>query len=277
VGSCRAVEEPHRDDWVITELDAVDGPMAAEIRYDLLTAVVEEGQRHEVARFHAACADVRENLELFGQSSFMAYAQEEIWWRAPEPMHGPRSWLRSIVGRDGRRAPRQAPPPNLPDLQPAGAPDAWHLFDLWSHATPPAIARIEGYGAGDWEAVGHEAIVPRSALNPVLHFSEVDAWLLPVDQRAGGFAQHGACRGGPHYLRFLVRDGVDGARFVRAVLERMGGDAIGAGILSPVRTYESTGMRAAQASGFQPIGRVTLLVREVRAQVREPALVPATR
>lgn len=277
VGSCRAVEEPHRDDWVITELDAVDGPMAAEIRYDLLTAVVEEGQGHDVARFHAACADVRENLELFGQSSFMAYAQEEIWWRAPEPMHGPRSWLRSIVGRDGRRAPRQAPPPNLPDLQPAGAPDAWHLFDLWSHATPPAIARIEGYGAGDWEAVGHEAIVPRSALNPVLHFSEVDAWLLPVDQRAGGFAQHGACRGGPHYLRFLVRDGVDGARFVRAVLERMGSDATGAGILSPVRTYEAAGMRAAQASGFQPIGRVTLLVREVRAQVREPALVPATR
>jgi len=274
VGSCRAIEEPHRDDWVITELDATDGPMAAEIRYDLLAAIVEEGTRHEVGRFHAACADVRENLELFGQSGFMAYAQEEIWWRAPEePARGPRSWLRSIVRRDGREAHVEGEP----ELQPAGAPDAWHLFDLWSHATPPAIARLEGYGAGDWEGVGHEAIVPRSALNPILHFTEVEAWLLPSQQRAAGFVQHGACRSGPHYLRFLVREGADGARFLRAALERIGGDAIAAGILAPVRTYETTGTRAAEATGFEPIGRVTLLVREVRAQVRQPAMVPAIR
>ena len=273
VGSCRAIEEPHRDDWVITELDAADGPMAAEIRFDLLGALVEEGARHEVARFHAACADVRENLELFGQAGFMAYAQEEIWWRPPETVRGPRSWFRSLVARDGRDG-KMA---NDIDLQPAGAPDAWHLFDLWSHATPPAIARIEGYGASDWESVGHEAIVPRSALNPILHFNEVDAWLLPAEQRASGFAQHGTCRSGPHYLRFLIREGADGARFLRGVLMKMGGDAIAAGILAPVRTYESAGTRAAEAAGFEPIGRVTLLVREVRAQVRQPAMVPAVR
>ena len=39
--------------------------------------------RRDVARYHAACADVPENLELFGQLSFMAYAQEEIWYRPP--------------------------------------------------------------------------------------------------------------------------------------------------------------------------------------------------
>jgi hypothetical protein len=276
VGSCRAIEEPHRDDWVITELDAADGPLAAEIRFDLLGALVAEGARHDVGRFHAACADVRDNLELFGQAGFVAYAQEEIWWRPPEQTRGPRSWLRSIVSRDGR-VPSSERALDLPDLQPAGAPDAWHLFDLWSHATPPAIARIEGYQAADWEAVGHEAIVPRSALNPILHFGEVNAWILPSEQRAGGFAQHGTCRGGPHYLRFLVRDGIDGARFLRAALARMGSEAIGAGILSPVRTYESAGTRAAGTIGFEPIGRVTLLVREVRAQVRQPAMVPATR
>ena len=277
VGSCRAVEEPHGDDWVITELDAADGPLAAEIRFDLLGAIVEEGARHDVARFHAACADVRENLELFGQAGFMAYAQEEIWWRPPEMRRGARSWLRSLVSRDGRGAREGATPVDGPQLQAAGAPDAWHLFDLWSHATPPAIARIEGYGASDWESVGHEAIVPRSALNPVLHFTEVDAWFLPTEQRAGGFVQHGACRDGPHYLRFLVRDGIDGAGLLRAALARIGDDAIGAGVVSPVRTYESAGMRAAEASGFEPIGRVTLLVREVRAQVRQPAMVPAIR
>lgn len=275
VGSCRAIEEPHREDWVITELDAAEGPMAGEVRWSLLGALVEEAERHDVARIHAACADARENLELFGQAQFMAYAQEEIWWRPPEAVRGPRSWLRQLVSRDGSRAPRDGGA-GLPSLQAAGAPDAWHLFDLWTHTTPPAIARIEGYNAADWESAGNEAVVPRSALNPILHFSEVDAWLLPAEQRVGGFAQHGTCRGGPHYLRFLVRDGTDGAGFLGAALLRVGSEAIAAGILSPVRTYEAAGMRAAEATGFEPIGRVTLLVREVRAQVRQPAMMPVT-
>jgi hypothetical protein len=273
IGSCRAIEEPRGDDWVITELDAADGAMAAEVRYHLLNALIEEGMRHDVGRFHAACSDVRDNIELFGQAGFMAYAQEEIWWRPPEVVRGPRSWLRGVVSRDGRRPRRD---PDGPELQPAGAPDAWHLFDLWTHATPPAIARVEGYGAADWESAGNEAIVPRSALNPILHFGEVSAWLLPHEQRVAGFAQHGSCRTGPHYLRFLVRDGMDGAAFVGAVLNRLSADALAAGILAPVRTYESAGTRAAEATGFEPIGRVTLLVREVRAQVRQPAMVAVT-
>ena len=38
-----------------------------------------------------------------------------------------------------------------------------------------------------------------------------------------------------------------------------------------------TELDAAEATGFEPIGRVTMLVREVRAQVRQPAMVPAIR
>ena len=125
VGSCRAIEEPHREDWVITELDAADGPMAAEIRYDLLRALVEEGARHDVARFHAACADVRENLELFGQAGFMAYAQEEIWYRAPD-VERRRSWFRAIVRRDGRGAPKAEHAEEPLDLRAAGAPE-WYI------------------------------------------------------------------------------------------------------------------------------------------------------
>jgi len=275
VGSCRAIEEPRREDWAIIELDAADGPMAAEIRYALLRALIDEGESRSVARFHAACSDVRENLELFGQLGFMAYAQEEILYRPGEQVSAARSWLRGVLSRDGRGRAEAAPPKQRVPLQHAGAPDAWHLFDLWSHATPPAIARIEDYDADDWEAAGHEGVVPRSSLNPLLHFSSVDAWFMPHEQRAGGFAQHGSCREGPHYLRFLVRDGTDGAGFLGAVLDAMGGDALAAGILSPVRTYESAGMRSAGATGFEPIGRVTLLVRDVRARVRQPALVPA--
>ncbi len=281
LGSCRALEEPHRDDWVITELEAEDGPAAAEVRHALLGAVVEEGEQRGVARYHAACSDVRENLELFGQASFMAYAQEEIMYRPPEALAGARSWLRRVFSPDGHATASgngsgEALRSSVA-LQAAGAPDAWHLFDLWTYSTPPAIARVEGYGAADWESVGHEATVPRSSLNPLMHFSDVDAWFLPSDQRAGGFAQSGSCRSGPHYLRVLVREGTDGAQFLRSVLDRMGSDAMAAGILSPVRTYESMGMRAVTATGFEPVGRVTMLVREVRGTVRQPAMVPAIR
>jgi len=254
VGSCRAVEEPHREDWVITELDAADSPMAGEVRYELLKAVIEEGAQRNVARYHAACADVPENMELFGQLDFMAYAQEEIWYRAPS---------------SGEKAGSEA------DLQPATPPDAWHLFDLWTHATPPAIARIEGYGAADWEPVGHEGVVPRSSLNPILRFTGVSAWLKPDAERVAGFAQHGACRSGPHYLRFLVRDGADGAAFLAAVVAAVGDEGRAAGLLAPVRTYEAPGRQAAADSGFEPVGEVSMLVREVRASVRQPAMVPA--
>ena len=253
VGSCRAIEEPHRDDWVITELDATDTPMASEVRFALLRAVTEEGARRDVARYHAACADVPENMELFGQLNFTAYAHEEIWYRAP--------------GAIEKAA--------VEDLAPATPPDAWHLFDLWSHTTPPAIARIEAYDAADWETVGHEGVVPRSSLNPLLHFSAVNAWLLPEGQRVAGFAQHGACRTGPHYLRFLVRDGADGSAFLNSVLRASGEDALAAGILAPVRTYESSGRQAAEAAGFEAVGQVSMLVREVRESVRQPAMVPA--
>ena len=110
---------------------------------------------------------------------------------------------------------------------------------------------MEGYQAADWESAGHEAVVPRSSLNPLLHFSSVDAWFLPWEQRAGGFAQHGSCREGPHYLRYLVRETTDGTSFLRAVLEAMGGEALAAGILSPVRTYEATGLRTAHGGGIR--------------------------
>jgi hypothetical protein len=103
----------------------------------------------------------------------------------------------------------------------------------------------------------------------------VNGWLLPDGQRVAGFAQHGACRAGPHYLRFLVRDGSDGAAFLDAVLHAAGADAAAAGMLAPVRTYEAMGLRAAEAVGFSAIGRVSLLVRDVPAGVRRPAMVPA--
>ena len=76
LGSCRALEEPRRDDWVVVELDAAEHPMAAEVRYELLEALVAEGGQRNVQRYHAACFEARENLELFTQLGFMPYAEE---------------------------------------------------------------------------------------------------------------------------------------------------------------------------------------------------------
>lgn len=275
VGSARAISEPHRDEWVIIELDAADLPMAAEVRWGLLQGLVAEGMQHNVARIHAACADVPENMTLFGQLDFTAYAEEEIWYRPPETTPAARSWLRGMRPGSGRPAAVGGAPAAGPLLRAVTAGDAWHLFDLWTHATPPVVARLEGYGATDWEPVGHEGVVPRSALNPLLHFSAVSAWLQSDGDRTAGFAQHGLCREGPHYLRFLLRDGIDGPAFLRAALDAAGGEATAAGILSPVRTYEATGLQTAADAGFEPIGSVTMLVREVRAPARQPALVPA--
>jgi len=275
VGSCRAITEPHTDDLVIIELDAADRPLAADARWAMLSAVVDEATQRNVARIHAACSDAPENMELFGQLGFMAYAEEEIWYRPPAAAVAARSWLRSRLPRPGSGGSPPGEASGDGPLSEVATADAWHLFDLWTHTTPPTIARIESYGAADWEPVGHEGVVPRSSLNPLLHFSDVSAWQLPEGARVAGFAQHGSCREGPHYLRFLIRDGSDGTEFLHAALAAMGGDAAAAGVLSPVRTYEATGRSAATATGFEPVGRVTMLVREVRAAVRQPAMVPA--
>ena len=127
VGSARAITEPHRSDWVIIELDADDGPMSAEVRWALLTALVAEGTQQDVARLHVACADAHENLELFGQAGFVAYAQEQICYRPPEPLHGPGSWFRSFVdARRGRNGTHRADeiPASVGAVRPAGSPDA---------------------------------------------------------------------------------------------------------------------------------------------------------
>ena len=277
VGSCRAIAEPHREDWVIIELDAAERPLAAEVRWALLQALIDEATQHNMARIHAACSDVPENMELFGQLGFTAYAEEEIWYRPAGAAPAARSWLRArMPGRGAPGAPTNGPTDDVLAMQEVDPSDAWHLFDLWTHTTPPAIARLEGYGATDWEPVGHEGVVPRSSLNPLLHFGSVNAWLLRDGERAAGFAQHGACREGPHYLRFLIRDGIDGLAFLRAALAAAGSEAAAAGILSPVRTYEAAGRQAAIDVGFEPVGRVTMLVREVRAATRQAVMVPAT-
>ena len=285
VGSCRALEEPRRDDWVVVELDAGEHPMAAEVRYELLEALLAEGGQRNVQRYHAACSDARENLELFTQLGFMPYAEEEILYRPPAATAagpGSRSWLGRAGTLVAAAKPRNGGPLTREthgrfdaELSPYQPSDAWHLYHLWAKVTPPAVARAEGYRASDWESADREAVVPRSSLTPLLRFGDVRSWLVRDELGACAFVQYGASREGPHYLRWLAGDGVDTRALLDAGLAATGDGPLAAGVLTAVRTYEAHLMRAAIDAGFEPIGRVTLLVREVRAAVRQPAMVPA--
>jgi hypothetical protein len=273
LGSCRALEEPHRPDWVIVELDAAEDPLAADVRYRLLEALVEEGSQRGVPRYHAACSEASDNLELFSQLGFFPYAQEEILYRPPQPdaesAGERRVWpwrrSRSTNGHDAVPA----------ELAEATSADAWPLFQLWTGTTPQAVARVEDYRAADWESVDHEAVVPRSSLTPIMRFGEVSSWLARDTEGAAGFVQHGSARAGPHYLRFVTAQRMDPLTLLRSGLRAVGNQALAAGMLTPVRTYELHLAGAAEEAGFEPVGRVTLLVRDVRARVRQPALVPA--
>ena len=225
-------------------------------------------------------SDVSREHGVFGQSSgFMAYAEEEIWYRPAEtsPSARPGCAPGCLAGSVGGRYRRTSSTDDVPALQEVSPSDAWHLFDLWTHTTPPAIARIEGYGASDWEPVGHEAVVPRSSLNPLLHFSEVNAWLLPDGARVSDSPSTAPAATGPHYLRFLI-----GRRHRWSWLPaRLTLAAIGMRSRSSRNPVAGANIRGGGAAGSdrrrasEPVGRGRMLVREVRAEVRQPAMVPA--
>jgi hypothetical protein len=88
----------------------------------------------------------------------------------------------------------------------------------------------------------------------------------------------------PHYLKVLVRPGVDpgplvsfGLGIVAARRERGGTHRHEHGVISPVRTYEAPVDGRLEAEGFQRMATVSLLLKETVVRVAEPALVPAIR
>ena len=100
-----------------------------------------------------------------------------------------------------------------------------------------------------------------------------------------GFIQVGVAKEDqPHYLKVLVRPGVDSGALVRfglgliaARTTKDGGHRHDHGVMAPVRTYEHPVDRALEDNGFEAISTVTLLMKETLVRVAEPALVPAVR
>ncbi|HET9681596.1 MAG TPA: hypothetical protein VFP19_06110 [Candidatus Limnocylindrales bacterium] len=277
-GLVRAERENWRDDWTIVELDAV-GPAeghgdrrhgSGEVRYRLVQQILREGQRRGAARFHVACADADDNVELFMQAGFARYGEERVMYRPPdEPLPTPWSEELAAAGR----------------IREARPVDAHELHRLYASVTPLPVQRLEGFRAPDWERQGTHWRVPRSSMAPILRFADLDGFVqeAPGGGRLDGLIQVGVAREDqPHYLKVLARPDVDASDLVAyglgaiAAGSSRGGDRRpNHGVIAPVRTYESPIDRRLEEAGFGEIAMVTLLLKETLARVADPALVPA--
>jgi hypothetical protein len=284
-GLLRVERETFRDEWTIVELDAVGPTEAGDIRFRLIQQLLREGVRRGAIRFHVACADVDENVELFMQAGFVRYGDERILFRRPGlPL--PEPWSAEEAAAAGIR-----------EAHPTDAPA---LHRLYVAATPPPVQRLEMYRLADWERQGLQWRVPRSSLAPILRFADIEAYVQttpgggPDGTGLDGLLQVGVAREDqPHYLKVLVRPGVDAGPLVRFGLgviaartgrseargegrgEGRGVDRHDHGVIAPVRTYESPVDRRLEEAGFETVATVTLLLKEALVRVADPALVPA--
>jgi len=279
-GLARLELEPN-DEATIVELDAIGAGNAGDIRFRLVEHVLRDGARRGVVRFHVACADAMDNVELFMQAGFIRYGEERLLYRPPNPGRpGPPSQTEAAAER----------------IRPAGALDALALARLYAAVTPQPVVRLEAYRLPDWERVSGHPRPPRSSLTPLLRLSDTEAYVQ--ESRAGGpdggrleaFIQVGIAQAAqPHYLRVLALPGTNVHPLIRFALDTIAartsahrydgllGHRGEHGILAPVRTYEAPIDRQLEDEGFGEIATVTLLLKETVARIAEPALVPAVR
>lgn len=271
-GLLRVERDSGRDEWTVVELDAVGGLDAGDVRFRLVQHLLRDGAKRGANRFHVACADADDNVELFMQAGFVRYGDERILFRGPqEPLPAP--WSEA----DARRA----------GIRPAAPTDAVALSRLHSVLTPAPVQRLECLRIADWERQGRDWRVPRSSLVPILRFADVHTFVLEApgsgrrDPGLDAFLQIGVAKEDqPHYLKLLARPEADVAPLIRfalgVIVERADPSTLRReGVISPVRTYESPLDRRLEEEGFDDIATVTLLMKETLVRVAEPRLVPA--
>src|SRR5437762_7353660 len=133
-GLVRVERESWRDDWTFVELDAIGARDSGEIRYRLVQQVLREGQKRGAARFHVACGDADDNVELFMQAGFARYGEERILYRPPDQaLPAPRTEKRAAAA--GIRSVRPV--------------DATALMQLYSRITPLPVQRLEAFRIPD--------------------------------------------------------------------------------------------------------------------------------
>jgi hypothetical protein len=261
-GLLRVERESHRDEWTIVELDGIGHAEAGDIRFRLVQHLLRDGGKRGAVRFHVACADADGNVELFMQAGFARYGEEIVLSR-----------------------------PSAQRIRLSVPGDALALARLYSTATPQPVQRLEAVRLVDWERQGTAWRVPRSSLAPILRFADVESFTQEAEgggadgTQLDGFLQVGVAKEDqPHYLKVMVRPGVDADALIRfglgviaARTGRESGHRHDHGVIAPVRTYEHPVDGALEANGFTPISTVNLLMKETLVRVSEPALVPAVR
>lgn len=271
-GLLRVERESSRDEWTVVELDAVGGLDAGEVRYRLVQHLLRDGAKRGAVRFHVACADADDNVELFMQAGFVRYGDECVLYREPsQPLPEPMGDAEATTAR----------------IRPVTPLDAIPLSRLYANATPQPVQRLEGVRLPDWERQGRDWRVPRSSLAPILRFADVEAYVQESKDggkdgtQLDGFAQVGVAKEDqPHYLKLLARPDADVVPLLRyslgVIAARADADRVHRqGVLAPVRTYESPLDRRLEEEGFASVATVTLLVKETLVRVAEPRLVPA--
>ncbi len=271
-GLLRVERDSPRDEWTVVELDAVGDLDAGDVRFRLVQHLLRDGAKRGAVRFHVACADMDDNVELFMQAGFIRFGDERVLYREPaRPLPAP------IPDATARKA----------GIRPVSPTDAVSLARLYASVTPPPIQRLEMIGLPDWERQGREWRVPRSSLAPILRFADVEGYVLeaPGGGRDGtqldGFVQVGVAKEEqPHYLKLLARPETDVVPLIRYSLGVIAARTtdranLGQGVLAPVRTYELPLDRRLEEEGFDAIATVTLLMKETLVRVAEPRLVPA--
>jgi hypothetical protein len=272
-GLVRVERENVRDEWTIVELDAVGMANAGDIRYRLVQQLLREGAKRGAARFHVACADADDNVELLMQAGFMRYGEERILFRGTGQAL-PKPWSDERAAGCG--------------IRPTTSQDALPLSRLYAAATPAPVARLEAIRLADWERQGSHWRVPRSSLTPILRFADVEGFLQasPGGGKDGtkldGFLQVGVAKEDqPHYLKVMARPEADTSDLVDfglgVIASRIGGSdhRHEHGVIAPVRTYEAPIDRRLEDAGFESVASVNLLMKETLVRVAEPALVPA--
>lgn len=271
-GLLRVERESPRDEWTLVELDAVGGLDAGDVRFRLVQHLLRDGAKRGAVRFHVACADADDNVELFMQAGFMRYGDELVLFRSPA--HAlPDPWTDEAAGAAG--------------IRPAAPLDAVALARLYASVTPAPIQRLEAFRLSDWERQGRDWRVPRSSLAPILRFADVDGFVQetpgggPDGAQLDGFVQVGVAKEEqPHYLKVLARPAADVTpllQYALGVICNRASTTTGhhQGVLAPVRTYEAPLDRRLEEEGFEAIATVTLLMKETLVRVAEPRLVPA--
>jgi hypothetical protein len=267
LGLARVEHEGLRDEWTIVELDAIDEGLSGDVRYRLIQRLLRDASKRGGLRFHVACADDGDNVELFMQAGFMRYGEEILLYRSTE-----QSKIASFPASAARDAGIRSTVPL----------DALALDRLYRKATPAPVARLEDYRQIDWERQGNNWRIPRSALNPILRFADVESFIQEgtggkSDGEALAFCQIGVSKAEqPHYIRVISRPDHDPSDLISfglsVIAERT--RSVPA-VVSAVRTYEAPLDRRFEEQGFADTANVSLLMKEVAERVRKPALVPA--